>query len=83
MAGWHLRFNGHELEQTQGESREQVGPECCSPWGHKESDTAQRLSDNNDRGNTIKHANPSSGITHRIIVIKDGRLLSKKSARGN
>ena len=39
MAGWHHQFNGHELEQTQGDGEEQVGPACCSPWGHKESDT--------------------------------------------
>ena len=36
MAGWHHQLNGHEFEQTPGDS---VGPGslvCCSPWGHQE-----------------------------------------------
>ena len=38
MAGWHHQFNGHELEQTQGDSGRQGGLACRSLWGHKESD---------------------------------------------
>ena len=38
MVGWHRRFNGHEFEQTLGDS-EQGSLDCCSSWGHKESDT--------------------------------------------
>ena len=30
-------FNGHELEQTLGDSGGQGSLVCCSPWGHKES----------------------------------------------
>ena len=36
--GWHQRLNGHEFEQTQGDSGGQSSLVCCSPWGHKESD---------------------------------------------
>ena len=43
MVGWHHQLNGHELEQTPGDSEGQGTLECCSPWGHKESDTTQRL----------------------------------------
>ena len=39
MAGWHRQCNGHELGQTLGDGEEQEGLACCSPWGHKESDT--------------------------------------------
>ena len=39
MVGWHHRLNGHELEQTLGDSGGQRSLECYSPWGHKESDT--------------------------------------------
>ena len=39
MVGWHHRLNGHEYEQTLGDGEEQGSLECCSPWGHKESDT--------------------------------------------
>ena len=24
---------------------------CCSPWGHRESDTTERLNDNKNKGN--------------------------------
>ena len=47
MAGWHHWLNGHEFEQTQGESEGQGSLACCSPWGHKESDTSEHLSKNN------------------------------------
>ena len=39
MVGWHHRLNGHELEQTPGVGEGQEILACCSPWGHKESDT--------------------------------------------
>ena len=38
MVGWHHRLNGHEFEETQGDSDEQRA--CCSSWGHKKSDMA-------------------------------------------
>ena len=43
MVGWHHRFNGHESEQTLGDSYGQGSLACCSPWGHKASDTTERL----------------------------------------
>ena len=39
MVGWHHQLNGHEFEQTPGDSEEQGSLVCCSPLGHKESDT--------------------------------------------
>ena len=47
MAGWHHRFNGHEFEQTLGDSEGQGSLSCCSPWGHKELDMTERLNNNN------------------------------------
>ena len=38
MVGWHHRLDGHELEQTQGNSDGQGSLACCNPWGCKESD---------------------------------------------
>ena len=32
MVGWHRQFNGHEFEQTLGDSKEQGSLACCSPW---------------------------------------------------
>ena len=45
-AGWHYRCNAHELGQTLGYG--EAGLVCCSPWGHKEPDTTERLNNNND-----------------------------------
>ena len=43
MVGWHDRLNGHELEQAPGIGDEQGSLASCCPWGHKESDTTERL----------------------------------------
>ena len=34
----HHGLHGHELEQTPRDSKVQGSLECCSPWGHTESD---------------------------------------------
>ena len=39
MAGQHHRLNGHEYEQTPGDSEGKGSLPCCCPWGHKELDT--------------------------------------------
>ena len=39
MAGQHPQYNEDELGQTLGDGEGQGGLLCCSPWGHKESDT--------------------------------------------
>ena len=52
MVGWHHRLNGHEFEQTPGDSEGQGGLACCSPWGHKESDTTEPLSNDNKDADT-------------------------------
>ena len=31
MVGWHHQFNGHESEQTPGDSEGQGSLACCSP----------------------------------------------------
>ena len=32
MFGWHHNLNGHEFEQTSGDSKGQGSLACCSPW---------------------------------------------------
>ena len=32
MVGWHHRFNGHEFEQTLGDSEGQGSLVCSGPW---------------------------------------------------
>ena len=36
MIGWHHWLNGHEFEETQGDSDGQRNLACCSSWGHKD-----------------------------------------------
>ena len=43
MVGWHQWLNGHEFEQAPRVGDGQGSLVCCSPWGHKESDTTEWL----------------------------------------
>ena len=43
MAGWYHWLNGHESEWTLGVGDGQGGLSCCDSWGHKESDTTERM----------------------------------------
>ena len=38
LVGWHHCLNGHEFEQTLGDSEGQGSLVGCSPWGHEETD---------------------------------------------
>ena len=48
MVGWHHWLNGPDFEQTPGVSEGQGSLVCCSPWGHKGSDTTEWLNINNN-----------------------------------
>ena len=50
MVGWHHRLSGHEFELTLGDGEGQGGLACCRPWGHKQSDTTERL---NNKGGSV------------------------------
>ena len=43
MVGWHHLLNRHEFEQTSGVGDGQGGLACCSPRGHRETGTTERL----------------------------------------
>ena len=45
------QLNGHEFEQAPGDGDGQGSLSCWSPWGHKESDTAEWLKNNNNKVN--------------------------------
>ena len=47
MAGWHDQLNGHESEQTPGDSEGQGSVVYSSLWGHKESDRTEGLKEIN------------------------------------
>ena len=39
MVGWHHQLSGHDFQQALGDGEGHGSLVCCSPWGHKESDT--------------------------------------------
>ena len=43
MVGWHHQLDGHGFGWTSGVGDGEWGLVCCSSWGHKESDTTERL----------------------------------------
>ena len=42
MLGWHDQVDGHEFQQTQGDSEGQGSLACCSTWGRKDFVTEQQ-----------------------------------------
>ena len=46
MVEWHHRLSGYEFEQILGDGEGQGSLACCSPWGHKESDTIKQPNNN-------------------------------------
>ena len=64
MVGWHHWLNGHEFEQFPGDGEGQGGLASCSPWGHKESDTAEWL---NNKCTTSCHELWQSGWNNKFF----------------
>ena len=55
MVGWHHQLHGHEFEQAPGDGDGQGSLVCCSPWV-AESDTAERLTSNNNRKEQVRQS---------------------------
>ena len=66
---FYNRLNGHELEQTPGDTEGHGSLACCSPWGGTELDVTGRLN-----GNLLLHADHSVG---RLYLWSSVPLLSK------
>ena len=56
MVGWHHRLNGHGFGWTLGVGDGQGSLACCGSWGHKESDTTERLNWRLGISEVIAHA---------------------------
>ena len=54
MVGWHHQLNGHKFEQALGVGDGQGSLACSSPWGHKELDMTELLSNNSEFSNLLK-----------------------------
>ena len=76
--GWHHWLNGHEFEQTLGDSGGQGSLECCSPWCHKELDMTGQLNNKNNSKILESHV-PFSQVPPMVtsyIVGKTRKLTS-------
>ena len=73
VVGWHHQLNGLEFEHTLGDSEGQGSLVCCSPWGHKESDTAEKLNNNcaieGTGHNNLNYINYEMIITIHLMTI--------------
>ena len=70
MVGGHHRLDGHEFEQTLGDSEGQGSLACCSPWGRQEPVTTQQL--NRSRNETCPGLHP---LCIQNITVYSQRLL--------
>ena len=61
MVGWHHRLNRHGFGWTPGVNDGQGGLACYSSWGHKESDTTERL--NNMGKSPLSHTELAGALT--------------------
>ena len=80
IIGWHHWLNGHEFEQTPGDSEGQESLACCSPWGDKELDFCDFLVTEQGEGNgtPLQYScleNPMDGGAWKAAVhgIAEGR----------
>ena len=64
MVGWHHWLNGHEFEQTPGNSG-QESLVCCSRWNCKELDMTLWLNNNNSKERRVSSLLWRSGILRR------------------
>ena len=70
MIRWHHQLDGHEFEQILGDSEGQGSLVCCSPWGHKETDTTERL--NNNNGLDIRVGTQRRLPTKKLMLLNCG-----------
>ena len=74
--GWMTSLlNGHEFDQTPGDSEGQGRLSCCSPWVLKVSDTTEKLNHNNSIWNLKK-----KNVTDKSIC---GDGIEKQTQRMN
>ena len=69
MVRWHHRLNGHKFKQTQGDSEGQGSLACCSPWGHKELDMTERLTEPKNESSRISRSLFPLLLTSYIIMV--------------
>ena len=85
MIEWHHHINGHEFEQTLGDGERQGSLACCSPWGYKESDMAERLNHNKWESNRhllLRHQLKLTSLSIGLISELSSQLAVLKQVPG-
>ena len=89
MVRWHHQLNGHGFGWTPGVGDGQGGLACCDSWGHKESDTTERLNWTELKYFLTDHLQITNGITFTwrnlsdIILTKWSQLTSSIMGQNN
>ena len=81
MVGWHCWLNGHEFEQTLGDSEGLGSLACSSPWGCEKLDTTEQLS-NKKVVLVVKNPPADAGDT-RDMGLLFGSVRSPREGSGN
>ena len=74
MVEWNHQFDGHEFEQTLGDSEGQGSLACCSPWGCKVLDMTYQLNNNNNLVNeewlmSLMNLGNKMGMCHMAQIL--------------
>ena len=68
MVGWHHRLNGHEFEQTLGDSEGQGSLVCCSSWGRKQLDLTEWLNNYNSLSYSLESVDGELGPLRGFLI---------------
>ena len=72
MVGWYHWLNGHEFEQTPGDSDGQGSLICSSSWGCRESDTTEHLNNKNwNQWNWKQDVSRENSWNQKLVLWKD------------
>ena len=72
MVGWHHRLDGHEFEQALGDGDGQGSLAYCCPWGRKDLDMTEQLSNNSTslKSRSLKTRNIIETITEKSFLMR-------------
>ena len=68
MVGWHHWLNGHGFGRTLEVGDGQGGLVCCCSWGHKESDTTERLNQTDLADSTYQNVNETATEKYAKLI---------------
>ena len=82
MVRQHHCLSGYESEQMPRDNEGQGSLVCCSPWGHKESDTTQRLNDKNNRHLGVERLRKIVKFANNLLKVQ-ASVFSWKAIHSN